>query len=1216
MALDEAMASSAPALSPTGTTSFGGLFTDSVDEDQIMALPTSQRTSTSRYHDSNATIHEQRLSRQARQAIRVAGSADEGSDYEASDEDLESTIGSDSDEMELSTSSNITVSRPAQVKVKGKQTSKPRVQRRNLVAATYDRQPPGQLANSRKSDPAKKAFVFLDSYECNCLENLGTCQVLARLQFKYNEECNIVTCFEHSRAVLLEHWNKHLKNADHNHVFRSCQKRKSKEIAAMKEHVEQRFQPLTNVEDAKRLLPATLKKHLKLKDTEDRQTFLDASNRSVSMRYKCPKCGTFCAVSTTGSGCKTHGLSQHILKEHKVSIKTYPLDQLQPFCTQKLLLHGRFTFTFLLDEEITDALTFLVPERTHNSSESTAPCNPLVPACADTVQRVLEVKWLSDLGWEDYRSTVLLRYNFSLLKSLIGFYHLGRIDGSNLSNPRCRLEQALQTIYELIPVYLQDANNFLGECHECIRKEIDSGSNKGGYRQLSAGKYKEYGRALFGVVAFVMRSILLGKDQNQDSAPSTIYSSNNQQKAAYILCRTLLQQDGDLNTDKKDQSKLLSSLHNFLDTLLRSDMEKPSSISCPTDQYLVLASLSTDDQFRGAKDIATTCAMLRHCFYGIFVHSCRLANEKSDVFHFHSLPPTSETDTELEDYMEEDIDALSAYQDAEQLERGASMTLQELDRSFEIEEQRLSNSKTVQGVQGDGDKMVESSSANLLQTVRENLKWVTTKPEPGTSTPFSRIHDVWACVNGHAYEEPGSTIFASQHDGYRWAFGKSTSHMKTIDMRLWSKACENAIQLFQQSVELIIFQNHVTNQFSELLEQYPLSLLKDSYSPASPHRQEGNSLWTTEFQKSWTQKAFGIGATTDSIDSTKVLESLNKERAVLSHLTTILSLGCGVSLRSWQFASVYYDSFEDSLRNVWFLDGSFVVTHPKAKQRNVARAPSLHALPKCISHHLMVYLYLFRPLLCNALLRMDVDTGGYAYAVWCSMHHSTTPKTTSKPTPTSIVPQYWSGTSIGTVLKSSTKATIGIPVTPLLARQVSQAVFRDKFPQLMETAGIRPTIVMQTLSTVWPSWPTIASSIGIQMMMVSRVWQDMLQIEQLESTWKDSIIGHHMLGTYSSDTTASWPIALTNIFAGLSLVSRNIQVPQDNISDSVKMFLTNDDIRKSVLIPAITGLMFGRLAVRVDIDLPLYGLREDIVARAIQLVSSSVLFPEFFFDLQ
>lgn len=99
---------------------------------------------------------------------------------------------------------------------------------------------------------------------------------------------------------------------------------------------------------------------------------------------------------------------------------------------------------------------------------------------------------------------------------------------------------------------------------------------------------------------------------------------------------------------------------------------------------------------------------------------------------------------------------------------------------------------------------------------------------------------------------------------------------------------------------------------------------------------------------------------------------------------------------------------------------------------------------------------------------------------------------------------------------------------PLLAHQVSQAIFRNKFPQLFSDA---PTMLNELHlygnCCGFPSWPDLPTEAAVKLLAVSQIWQAMLEVEPVSSIWMPLVEGSHI---FPSERKENWEAAFLTAY--------------------------------------------------------------------------------------
>jgi hypothetical protein len=358
--------------------------------------------------------------------------------------------------------------------------------------------------------------------------------------------------------------------------------------------------------------------------------------------------------------------------------------------------------------------------------------------------------------------------------------------------------------------------------------------------------------------------------------------------------------------------------------------------------------------------------------------------------------------------------------------------------------------------------------------------------------------------------------FDTSGDGHSWSFGRLGVPLKQMDMRTWAAACKAADTNFQDAIlSLAIDSDFIQNSMKTMHD------IKDEGIRLSPHRQVQNLGWMAPIQRQLRKLVFDqISGINAEIDIQQADYWLENEQTALESLATIFVLSTGVSFRGWQLSSVRFDFLESMNRNVWIVDNTFIVTHPKAKQCNREYAPTLVAFPKKLFSHIAVYLYIIRPVACEVLKALNRDVSCHSSLLWAhsipSEGHLSHPLTG------------WSGRDVALCTGKLTKKIMGFAITPLLARQISQAIFRDKFPQLFSDV---PTVLNELFAygnhCGFPSWPDLPTEAAVQLLAVSQIWQAMLELEPVSSRWMPLVDGSYI---FLSERKENWEAAFLTAY--------------------------------------------------------------------------------------
>lgn len=132
----------------------------------------------------------------------------------------------------------------------------------------------------------------------------------------------------------------------------------------------------------------------------------------------------------------------------------------------------------------------------------------------------------------------------------------------------------------------------------------------------------------------------------QERQPATLCCTEAQLKAALGLYRAIMEGMGN-----PEEIRLLPSLHDFLDSLLRSGELPMESMSFPTDLLLFFLSIRPNGTYSMATVITSSCAALRYGLLSIYTHVCRCmqAGLKSFTWFEKSKPSSVSSSSGDED---------------------------------------------------------------------------------------------------------------------------------------------------------------------------------------------------------------------------------------------------------------------------------------------------------------------------------------------------------------------------------------------------------------------------------------------------------------------------------------------------------------------------------------------------------------------------------------
>ncbi len=248
------------------------------------------------------------------------------------------------------------------------------------------------------------------------------------------------------------------------------------------------------------------------------------------------------------------------------------------------------------------------------------------------------------------------------------------------------------------------------------------------------------------------------------------------------------------------------------------------------------------------------------------------------------------------------------------------------------------------------------------------------------------------------------------------------------------------------------------------------------------------------------------------------------EQEILACIAVIFHLTAGPSFRSFQVGTLKYDSFpEYGKRNLYLLTGpsrrQFILANPKAKQTGVSFADTLLAFPKMITQLLAIYFCILRPVgMQLAVLSptvpkpISVAIDSYSAFIWAP-----SVKQSGK------MLKNWKGPEIDAALIKYTVESFQIRVTGATLRQISHAVFREKFPSLFKGPENSATAIVSSMQegelrpyTVGLHFPAFANMNQAECgsrLLVSDIWHAALGLSQPSDLWRRVVSGSHLFAT-------------------------------------------------------------------------------------------------------
>ncbi|KAF8875571.1 hypothetical protein BD779DRAFT_1678175 [Infundibulicybe gibba] len=296
----------------------------------------------------------------------------------------------------------------------------------------------------------------------------------------------------------------------------------------------------------------------------------------------------------------------------------------------------------------------------------------------------------------------------------------------------------------------------------------------------------------------------------------------------------------------------------------------------------------------------------------------------------------------------------------------------------------------------------------------------------------------------HSFVECSLTQFDFSRDGQLASYTRDGATWHQIDFSAWS----TFIQTIISKIEDAVSNQLPTNMRISDLVNLPIV---DDLTDMPPHMQLQNSEWMEDKFRTFKaamqspnesrHRLFANGGAVAQIDH---IDAVNKyvesDQAVRGLLAVLKAISSGVPLRAFQFRSVVHNisNNPEVTRNVWVVNGRFIIGKPKAKQRGVTFSDTMFWLPRPVTGALAT-LFFFQQRLISELLH-DIGWENHLYGthIW-----PLPPQENSNATA-------WNGTDINRSIKGHSKAIIKLAVDAGLIRQMAEGLLRDKIPVLFE----------------------------------------------------------------------------------------------------------------------------------------------------------------------
>lgn len=411
-----------------------------------------------------------------------------------------------------------------------------------------------------------------------------------------------------------------------------------------------------------------------------------------------------------------------------------------------------------------------------------------------------------------------------------------------------------------------------------------------------------------------------------------------------------------------------------------------------------------------------------------------------------------------------------------------------------------------------------------LRFLMQEQIWITTGTPVASdvnamNSPFYRMRRLWHSLSFAARGELGTTQMSISPDGQIFHVSRGLSPPLDVSLFKWAKAAKKSIEVFQESVQKLVPDDMLVNEFA-------FENIRDDNSPRSVHEQKLNRTWLYPMQQNLQRELFHRRGQKNPIplhsSNTTVSNWLSLDQQAQSALAACFALTCGICIRGWQFIQLCFGNAEDKDRNLWVLsNGLIIIANPISKQRHRACAPTLFAFPRTLSKFLAYYLFVIRPAVSDFLQGDGLDVSIYRSRIWA---YAIVPPLRKK-SPSLL----WTGCDISKAIKFHTSNLLGVSITPIMLRQVAQGVFRDKLPGLFENCFRSTSTNVATGSSLlknyeracrFPELPNIPPDRPVLLLSVSEIWHAMLDVGPLNKAWAPMVAGSHFFQARFSDELA------------------------------------------------------------------------------------------------
>jgi hypothetical protein len=264
----------------------------------------------------------------------------------------------------------------------------------------------------------------------------------------------------------------------------------------------------------------------------------------------------------------------------------------------------------------------------------------------------------------------------------------------------------------------------------------------------------------------------------------------------------------------------------------------------------------------------------------------------------------------------------------------------------------------------------------------EDHQWLSATPKGFESTPYSQVAFIQYTISPYCRFDGTLTRFDISKDGQTVSYSVDGTSWHDIDYQKWSSFIFQIISAIKKKVAWQMSSGMTISKVAS-------SITSNDFLKMAPYRQHHNmieaKITAKKFQEKMESTAeanHGLFKNDGTLRGRNVEKYIERDQDIKALLCTLLVACSTVPMRPWQFASIVFNSCPATDRNLWIIDGRFVVGKPKAKQRNVDFADTAFWFPRDVTTELIAYLYYQQPFISHLLAKMGIDDLPYASHVW------------------------------------------------------------------------------------------------------------------------------------------------------------------------------------------------------------------------------------------